>query len=172
MELEKQTKFYQNTRNIKEAINHFTFHLSVFAIFEVFLIVLPFFVENELSLSIYYIIILVLTMPVAYLSWITVTKMKSYKSIQSMELPLLELDEVGFLYRVDLKNEYYITWAEVQKLSIHEVTAGKVTHKILEIRLNPEPGQTSGDILKISSYKFKEDMDTIFISMNDYFCQE
>jgi|LGOV01.1.fsa_nt_gb hypothetical protein len=132
--MENENKFYQNKRKIKEAISHFTFHLSIFGLFIMFLFLLPSFVaiDANISIQVYYLVAIAISLPVVYLGYITFMRYKSYTSIQKMEDPLLELSVEGFIYRVDQALQYRYSWNRVENVEFIETDTGKgINHEIL-----------------------------------------
>jgi hypothetical protein len=167
--MEKQNRFYQNKRKIKEALSHFTFHISVFGLFEVFIIVLPNFVEIDKSISIlvYYLIVALLSIPVLYLGYISYKRYKSYSSIQKMDEPLLELSPEGLIYRVDANVQHRLNWSQIENVEFIENDTGKGINR--EICLSIKGVKDIKDNkLKIRLFKLDAELAVLKVMFNEY----
>ncbi|MBI9010110.1 MAG: hypothetical protein JEZ05_08760 [Tenericutes bacterium] len=167
--MENENKFYQNKRKIKEAISHFTFHLSIFGLFIVFLFVLPNFVEIDASIStlVYYLIAIAISLPVLYLGHITYKRYKSYALIQKMEDPLLELSMEGFIYRIDSLLQYKYSWDKVEGVEFIEIDTGKGINQEILIKLIGETGIKNNEII-IRLFKIDADFNNLKKLFSDY----
>jgi hypothetical protein len=167
--MQQDNKFYQNKRKIKEAISHFTFHISVYGLFEAFLIFLPNFVEvdESISLLVYYLIVIVISIPVLYLGFIAYKRYKSYTAIQKMEDPLLELNLEGFVYRVDDKIQYRFNWNQVEKVEFIEQDTGKGINREIIVTIKGETEIKNNKII-IRLFKLDADYATLKKLFSEY----
>ena len=170
MEQTNNTRFYQQKHKIKQAINRFIFHLSIYGLFEVFLICLPFLVEMDvdLPLFIYYPIVVVLSIPVVFLAITTYKRYKSYKSIQKMENPLLEIFVYGFIYREDAYIEHNIKWTDILNVKLNEEGEGKFLNQELVIILKTNFEGVKNNTITIRGYKFEVNLKDILTVIKEY----
>ena len=170
MEQTNNTKFYQQKHKIKEAINRFIFHLSIYGLFEVFIFSLPFIVEMDVDLPLYfyYPIAIVLSIPVVFLANTSFQRYKSYKSIQKMEDPLLEIFDYGLIYREDANIEHNIKWNDILNVKLNEEGEGKFLNQELVITLKTNLENIKKNTLKIRGYKFEVNLQNILSVINEY----